>query len=360
MPKESQLQQIEAIYKSAPIGLCVLDRDLRYVSINDRLAEINGVPALDHLGRSVREVLPGVANLVEPLLRRVLDSGHAATDVEIEAGQRTVLCQCLPLRSDEGEVIGINIVVEEITERKRVEQALREADRVKDDFLAFLAHELRAPLAPILTAARMLELAMPREPALQKACSIILRQSTHLTRLVDDLLDVGRIRAGKLRLQKRHVELNTILAQAVETCAPLIKERRHTLDVSMTEVPVLLDADDSRVVQVVCNLLNNAAKYMKEGGIIHLSASEEDGAAVIRVRDHGVGIPPEMLGRIFNPFVQVDPTRPRAEGGLGIGLSVVRSVVELHGGSVEARSDGPGQGAEFTVRLPVVADAVRS
>ncbi len=266
---------------------------------------------------------------------------------------RWFLSQALPIRDERGAItrwFGTNT---DVTDRREAEEALLEADRRKDEFLAVLAHELRSPLAPILTAARILQMKGPPDPQLQKPRETIVRQTLQLSKLVDDLLDVGRITAGKLSLDKRRVELNDIVKQAVETCAPVIERRRHTLKVGFSEAPVYLDVDAARMVQVVGNLLNNAAKYMQEGGRIHVTAFADGGTAVIRVRDEGVGIPPEMLGRIFQRFIQLGSSGHRAEGGLGIGLSLVKALVDLHGGSVDARSDGIGTGSEFTVRLPM-------
>jgi signal transduction histidine kinase len=246
-------------------------------------------------------------------------------------------------------------VSQDATARHRIEEALLEADRRKDDFLALLGHELRNPLSSILAGVRILQVKGPPDPALAKAREIIVRQALQLTRLVDDLLDVGRITAGKLGLEKRRVELGAILTQAIESCTPLIEKHGHRLAVSRPEKPIWLEADPVRLVQTVCNLLNNAAKYMHDGGSILLEASETRDSANISVRDEGFGIPPEMLGRIFQRFVQVETTHERAEGGLGIGLSLVKSLVEMHGGSVEARSEGAGKGSEFVVRLPLEA-----
>ena len=266
---------------------------------------------------------------------------------------RWFLSHALPIRDERGAItrwFGTNT---DVTDRREAEEALLEADRRKDEFLAVLAHELRSPLAPILTAARILQMKGSPDPQLQKPRETIVRQTLQLSKLVDDLLDVGRITAGKLSLDKRRVELNDIVKQAVETCAPVIERRRHTLNVGFSEAPVYLDVDAARMVQVVGNLLNNAAKYMQEGGRILVTAFADGGTAVIRVRDEGVGIPPEMLGRIFQRFIQLGSSGHRAEGGLGIGLSLVKALVDLHGGSVDARSDGIGTGSEFTVRLPM-------
>ena len=240
----------------------------------------------------------------------------------------------------------------DVTERRRMEEALRLSDQRKDEFLALLGHELRNPLAPIITAARYLELAGPPDPKLQRARDTIIRQAKQLTRIVDDLLDVGRINAGKLALHRTSFDLNDAVRQAAESCGPLIDRHRHTLDMNLSPDPVLVDADATRMVQLAANLLTNAAKYMDEGGRVEISTEVRGGQAVLRVRDEGIGIAPDMLDAIFERFVQVGTSRSRAEGGLGIGLSLVKAIVELHEGAIEAHSAGPGMGSEFTVRLP--------
>jgi signal transduction histidine kinase len=246
---------------------------------------------------------------------------------------------------------------QDATERHRILEAVMQADRRKDDFLAVLGHELRNPLSSILAGVRLLQLKGPPDPLLMRTREAITRQTLQLKRLVDDLLDTGRITAGKLRLETRVVELGSILTQAIESCTPLIEKHAHRLEVSRPEKPIFLEGDAARLVQILCNLVTNAAKYMHDGGCIHLSASLTDDGAVIIVRDEGFGIPAQMLGRIFERFVQLETSHQRAEGGLGIGLSLVKSLVEMHGGSVEARSRGVGQGSEFIVRLPVLGAA---
>jgi PAS domain S-box-containing protein len=240
-------------------------------------------------------------------------------------------------------------------ERARAEEALREADRRKDEFLATLAHELRNPLAPIRNALHLLRLTGGSGPAADRIHEMMERQVGHMVRLVDDLLEVSRITRGKIELRRERVELAAVVRNAVETSRPLVEAARHDLSVSVSGEPVIVEADPVRLAQVVSNLLNNAAKYTDEGGRIAVSARREGGDAVVAVRDSGAGIPEEMLPRIFEMFTQVDRTLGRAAGGLGIGLALTRSVVEMHGGRVEARSDGPGRGSEFVVRLPLAA-----
>ena len=235
------------------------------------------------------------------------------------------------------------------------EQALKEADRRKDEFLAMLAHELRNPLAPIRNAAQVLKLLGPVDARQQWAREIIERQTQHLTRLVDDLLDVSRITRGKVKIAREPLDLAAVVHRAVESSRPLIDARRHQLTLALPPEPVRLEGDLTRLVQVVGNLLNNAAKYTDEGGHIRLEAAREGGRVVLRVRDDGMGLPADLLPHVFDLFSQADRSLDRSQGGLGVGLTLVRRLVELHGGQVEARSGGPGQGSEFIVRLPVEA-----
>ena len=260
---------------------------------------------------------------------------------------------------DPQTMMGITL---DITERKNMEESLRaadealvEADRRKDDFLALLGHELRNPLAPILTAVAILQMKGPADPPLTKARDVIVRQTMHLSRLVDDLLDIGRITQGKLRLEKQRIDVSTAIDRAREMCAPGIELRRQNLSIAVNDPAMTLEADPARIVQVLCNLLKNASKYSDIGGTIQLIAAREDGEAVISVRDSGIGIAPEMLRGIFQPFVQVGSASHRADGGLGLGLPLVKSLVEMHGGTVEARSAGIDRGAEFIVRFPLAA-----
>jgi len=234
--------------------------------------------------------------------------------------------------------------------------ALREADLRKDEFLAMLAHELRNPLAPIRNAVQIFRGVGPPVPELQWATEVIDRQVHQMTRLVDDLLDVSRITRGKIELRRERVELAAVVSSAVEASRPLIEKLGHELIVSLPPQPVQLDADPTRLAQVLSNLLNNAAKYTDNAGRIRLTAEVQNHHLLIRVKDSGIGIPAEMLPRVFEMFTQVDRSLERAEGGLGIGLTLVHRLVEMHGGTVEARSDGPGKGSEFIVCLPLGVD----
>jgi CheY-like chemotaxis protein len=242
-------------------------------------------------------------------------------------------------------------VARDITERIRMEEALKEADRRKDEFLAMLAHELRNPLSAIHNALQLAR--KSRKPEhLAWAQDVIGQQVKHLARLIDDLLDVSRITRGKIQLRRERQDLAPIIHRAVETVRPLIEARQHQLTVSLTSGPLRLEADPTRLEQILVNLLTNAAKYTEEGGRIRLTGRRDGGELVLAVRDDGVGIAPEMLPHVFEPFTQVARSLDRSQGGLGIGLTLVQKLAEMHGGSVSAASDGPGRGSEFTVRLP--------
>jgi PAS domain S-box-containing protein len=259
-----------------------------------------------------------------------------------------------PLHDDEGRLTGgINMLVD-ITERKQVEETLRDADRRKDEFLAMLAHELRNPLAPITNAVHLMRRARIEDPVQQQASAMIDRQASRLTRLVDDLLEVSRITTGRIQLHLERIELGGVIERALETSRSIIEQHRHALLVSKPASPVWLYADAARLEQVLVNLLNNAAKYTSDGGRIDVEARVEERQATISVRDTGVGIEQELLPRIFDLFTQAERTLDRSQGGLGIGLCLVQRLVTMHGGSVEARSV-VGQGSEFIVRLPALA-----
>jgi PAS domain S-box-containing protein len=276
-----------------------------------------------------------------------------------------VECTASPIRDAAGGVLGVVLTFRDFSQQTRLEAELRqraeelaEADRQKDRFLAMLAHELRNPLAPVRNAARLLGAEGPPDERTRWAAAVIERQVGQMTRLVEDLLDVARVRQGKVRLRPEPVEVRDVVERAVESCQPLLQARMQELAESLPAEPVWLEGDPVRLAQVVANLLHNASKYTEERGHISLAAAREGPAVVLRVRDTGAGIPPEMLSRIFNLFTQVEGTVDRSQGGLGIGLTLVRDLVRLHGGTVEALSDGPGAGSEFVVRLPALEGVV--
>ncbi len=242
-----------------------------------------------------------------------------------------------------------------LAEQERVEQRLRSADRRKDEFLATLGHELRNPLASIMAAVELLRLTNMTDPSALKASSVVERQVNHLVRLVDDLLEVSRITRGIIDVRKDVVDLNEILKAAVDTSRAVIDASEHRLVVDVPDVPMRVSGDPIRLAQVFANLLNNAAKYTNTGGTVTLAARRERSTAVVSVRDDGIGIEPALLSSVFDMFMQVDRSARRTQGGLGIGLTLVRSLVTMHGGTVYARSEGSGRGSEFVVRLPLVS-----
>jgi PAS domain S-box-containing protein len=303
-------------------------------------------------------------------------AGTPSCKAHLEAGVRAA--QSTPLLSRAGDVLGmisthwraphdpadrdlrlLDVLARQaadLIERKRAEQALREADKRKDEFLATLAHELRNPLAPIRNAVQILTAKGPPLPELQWARGVIDRQVQLMARLLEDLLDVSRISRNKLDLRTGPVELATVVEAAVETSRPVIDAGGHELSVALPPAAIHLEADSVRLAQVFANLLNNAAKYTPEGGRIRVTAERQEGDVIVSVKDSGIGIAAEMLPRIFEIFSQAKPALVRSQGGLGIGLSLVKGLVELHGGSIEAKSGGLGRGSEFVVRLPAARD----
>lgn len=268
------------------------------------------------------------------------------------------------IRDEAGTLVGFAKITRDLTERKRNEDeraarlAAEQANRAKDEFLATLGHELRNPLAPIVTALQLTKLHTDRHPT--RELQVIERQVQHLTRLVDDLLDVARIARGKLELQKQVIDVRGPLASAIEIASPLLEQKGHHFELKVPGHAILVDGDAPRLTQAFANLICNAAKYTDPGGHIAVLIGQRDHRLVIEIRDDGIGIDTELLPRIFDPFVQGEQSSERSRGGLGIGLGLVRALVELHGGQVEARSQGLGQGSRFTVQLPVVARGASS
>ncbi|TFZ06201.1 response regulator [Ramlibacter henchirensis] len=262
--------------------------------------------------------------------------------------------RAVPNTDEQGEIrqwIGTCI---DVHDRRTAEQAMRVADRRKDEFMAVLAHELRNPLAPIRNAVHVLKVCRDDDARSAWARSIIERQVDQMSRLLEDLLDVTRIARGKLEVRRERVDLNESLERAIETSRPILDAHGHRFHAQLPQEPMLVEGDAPRLAQVFANLLNNAAKYTDRGGEVGLLAGVEDGQAVVRVRDNGMGIEASMLPHLFRMYSQAGPARERAQGGLGIGLSLVRGLVEMQGGTVEARSEGPGRGSEFIVRLPLL------
>jgi PAS domain S-box-containing protein len=333
--------------------------DYRFLEMNAMFGEHTGLT--NATGKTARELVPDLDRFWFDTYGEVAKSGKAVRfESEAAAIGRWFDVYATPIGgAGSGKVA---LLFTDITARKHTEDQLRrlagdlaEADRRKTEFLATLAHELRNPLAPIRSGLGVLRLSGDNPAALLKVREMMERQVGHMVHLIDDLLDVARISGGKLELKRERAHLKKILASAVETSLPLIEAARHQLDMALPPDDLMVDADVTRIAQVVANLLNNAAKYTPGGGRIGLSVREEAGMAVIAVTDSGVGIPADALGSVFDMFKQVDRHMGRAQGGLGIGLSLVRRLVEMHGGTVTATSRGSGQGSTFEVRLPLVA-----
>jgi len=491
---------LDTILRTAPIGFCFLDLDLRFVRINERLAQINGISVEAHLGRHVSEVVPTLVHTLLTVTGRILATGESVLNHEFsgETGAAPGVTRFwrqswYPVPDGAGGMLGFGAIVEDITERKQSETILHEsetrmrlateatavgiwewnvhtntmrwdaqmfriygiaptpdglvaytdgsgavlpedlpeserilqntvrlagqsrrefrirrrhdaevrvieavetartnaqgktqwvvgtnldvtdrkaaeiqllrlasdlseADRRKDEFLATLAHELRNPLAPIRNGLQLMKMAGVPAVDVEQTRSMMERQLTHMVGLIDDLLDVSRITLGKLMLRKEHVPLTAVVSSAVEAIRPLVEQLGQKLTVTLPQQPLVVDADLPRLSQVFLNLLSNAAKYSDPGGHIQMNVQRQGSDVVVSVKDTGIGIAADQLPRIFQMFTQVDQSSEKARGGLGIGLTVVKRLVEMHGGRVEAKSEGPGKGSEFVVRLPIIIE----
>ena len=361
-------QALESLVLGAPMPIVVIDTDRTVKLWNEAAERVFGWKAEDVLWKTI------------PIVPTHLVPESVARTKAVARGERLDLLSTVrqhkdgrmvhvelsaaPLYGSRGSVESIVLILNDVTERTTAQNALseseerlREANQRKDEFLATLAHELRNPLAPIRNSLQVMRLSGHDVFAVEKASSLIERQVTQLVRLTDDLLDISRINIGKMDLRKERIDLRTALQSAIESSRPLIDSRHHRLTTNLPSEAILLDADMTRLAQVVSNLLQNAAKYTPTGGSIELSASRQGSDVVIAIRDNGIGIAAEMLPRVFELFMQVDRSEERAQGGTGIGLTLVKRIVELHGGRVEARSEGLGDGSEFIVTLPALEAA---
>ena len=320
---------------------------------------IFGYTAAQAVGRHISLIIPRERLKEEDLIMQRLRAGERVDHFETERVHREgriipVSLTISPIKDDAGHVIGASKIARDITERRRAEQALKDADLVKDRFLATLSHELRNPLAPIRAAAQLIQHKAAADPDLQQSGAVIDRQLRHMVRLLEDLLDVSRISANKLELRSAPVTIDAIVRAATEASLPMIEEAHHELVVRLPDEPLHLYGDPLRLAQVFSNLLNNAAKYTMPSGRITLRAQRVAGSVRVSVRDEGIGITADALSNIFQMFWQAAPDSDRPHGGLGIGLAISRALVELHGGSIEARSAGPNKGSEFVVTLPLL------
>lgn len=349
-------RQLTGILDNSATFICVKDLEGRYTLCNHVSERVLGAPAQRVVGRTDYEFFPTeVADRLQAHDREVATSGRAARFEEvIPQGDRehTYLSVKFPLRDENSQICAVGSVCTDITDRKEAEEEQRLQVIRRDQFLAMLSHELRNPLAAIVNATH----AIDREPdsgEMQTTRRVISRQAHHMSRLLDDLLDVSRVTQNKIELHKDVVDLRETSRDAVDVIKPLIGQRNQSLSVDLPDEPVLVEADRDRLQQLQVNLLTNASKYNSEQGNVWLSVETQGREAVISVRDNGVGIPEEMQASIFDLFIQSDATADRSDGGLGVGLTLVRSIVEKHGGSIEVQSDGPDTGSEFVVRLPL-------
>ncbi|MGH6609311.1 MAG: hybrid sensor histidine kinase/response regulator [Burkholderiaceae bacterium] len=343
---------LRRIVENIPDGFISLDANWRITYVNSasrRMFSMLGIDASSLIGQPAFQALPDL---------RDSEHGQAITrcmtervTVEIESFypslQRWYLMRHFP--SPDG---GAAIVVQDITQRKDVEHALQATDRRRDEFLAMLAHELRNPLAPIRNAAEILWLVSDEPARVRETSEIIVRQARHMNEIVDDLLDVSRVTRGLITLHTEPLDLRSVITAAVEQTLPLLDSRRHQLQFDLPVRPALVDGDRVRLTQVFSNLVNNAAKYTPSGGTIRVVVTRDGGEIEASVIDNGEGIDPDLLPHVFDLFEQGRRTPDRTEGGLGIGLSLVKTLVQLHGGTIEAASRGTGQGSRFAVRLP--------
>jgi PAS domain S-box-containing protein len=358
-------ERFRGIFDQAAVGVGQTNLDRMVIDVNPGLCRMLGYSREELIGQHVADLThpeeqEWAAATMQPLIDGNVESVSMDRRFRHKHGHYvSTHASASVIRDEKGVPQSVVAVVQDITERKLAEQALREADRRKDEFLATLAHELRNPLAPICNSLHILRLAGADAAAHEPVVEMMERQIGHMVRLVDDLLEMSRITRGKIELRKERVELAAVIRSAVEASQPMIDAGNHQLAISLPAEPITLEADPVRMAQVFSNLLNNSAKYTDRGGHIRLSVRTLNGESrppaevEISVRDTGIGIEPEMLPRVFDMFTQVSRSRRQAQPGLGIGLTLVRNLVELHGGSVEARSAGLGKGSEFVVRLPV-------
>ena len=359
---ESALRESEGRFRvlctSAPVAILQLDATGHCVYVSPLWLATTGQPAEAALGVGWAEAIgPGAAENVMASWQSANIEGRAWAHEEAitrrtDGEKRWLSVKSSPILSDQGRSVGHVGIVEDVTARKLTEEQLIQADRKKDEFLAMLGHELRNPLAAIGNA-----VLVARTPGLESrrdwSLDVIKRQVEQLSKLIDDLMDVSRVRLGKIELRRDHIDFVQVLSRAVDAIQPLVDERRQQIEIDLPDQSLGVIADPTRLEQIFVNLLSNASKYSPEQSRIHVSVRADATGIVTRVRDEGVGLEPGMAGRIFDLFVQAQTSLDRAKGGLGIGLSLARRLVDLHGGSIVARSEGLGRGSEFIVTLPM-------
>jgi PAS domain S-box-containing protein len=362
-----RLRSLQAIIDRAPIPIAIAhDPACRFIFANRALASLIGIaqdanisltpPAGEQPPYRIQRAGKDVAPDDLPMQYAIAHRTAVSNEIEIVRADGSVLYvqnDVEPLYDTHGQIYGCVSVCVDLTDRKLAEMGLRAADRRKDEFLATLSHELRNPLAPIRSAIEVIRLARGDQELIERARATMERQMLHLVRITDDLLDVARITQDKVQLRRERIDLRAVLQGAIEATRPVIDAQAHTLTVQLPEGPIWADVDFTRIAQALSNVLSNAAKYTEPGGQIGVAASADAGSATITVSDTGIGIPPVQLPRIFDMFTQLQAHRDRTYGGLGIGLTLSRRLVQLHGGTIEASSEGPGRGSQFTIRLPL-------
>lgn len=357
---EAAERNISSVLESITDSYIALDHDWIITDVNERAAGISGKTRAEMIGNNVWEMFPDAVDgeFYKQIHIAMLDRRQMHFEAPSSVAHDKWFEVHAYLSRD-----GLSIYMRDITERKQAEAErerllaeLGQANKRKDEFLAMLSHELRNPLAPISNAVEVMRRFGNDEQEVGSARDVISRQVNDLARLIDDLLDASRITSGKVRLHLEDIELSVVISRAIETTQPITQGRNQRLMVSLPSEPVWLRADPTRLAQVFSNLLNNAAKYTQEGGEIVLTAKLEGNEVEVGVRDTGIGIPKEVLPHVFDLFTQADRSLDRAQGGLGIGLTLAKRIVQMHGGIVQAFSDGPNTGSEFVVRLPVVSE----
>jgi PAS domain S-box-containing protein len=366
--RESE-ELFRAVFEKAGNGIAIADLEGRVKQVNTAFCHMLGYSKEELVGRFASDLVhPDDKAANAQAFNRLRDGETSALELEHrylrKDGQAVwVRKSASLLQNNGGPPEGVLALVTNITEHRRMERALLDADSRKDEFLATLAHELRNPLAPISNAVSLIKRLGDDDTAVKGQARLLIslvdRQVDHLIRLVDDLLEVSRITSGKIELKKKHVGLAAVIQQALETSDPLIQAGRHKISISLGDQPLIVGGDPVRLVQVFANLINNAAKYTPPEGHIEISIKRKGDKATTSIRDNGMGIKADMLPRVFDLFTQSSPALPHAKGGIGIGLALARSLVEMHGGQIDARSDGPEQGSEFVVCLPLAAAAIQ-
>ncbi|BAU48380.1 histidine kinase [Sulfurifustis variabilis] len=354
---ERSKRELLLFLENNPALVWLKDADLRYVYVNESTSRSFGIPGEQWIGRTDRELFgPEIGARMHEIDERVLRENRVIREQKSSPANENLyyVVHRFPLPIAEGR-IGIGATAVDVTREKTIEKRLREADQRKDAFIATLAHELRNPLAPLGNAARLLA-RRPEREVVEWAIGVIDRQVAQMARLLEDLLDVSRIKRNRLDLRRARVPLQDVLDAACEQSRPLLERAGQELQLELPADPVYLDGDKTRLAQVFANLLNNAARYARGPGKVAVVATEEGGDVVVSIKDHGIGIDPAALGSIFDDFFQLQPADRRGEGGLGLGLPLVKGLVELHGGSVKAYSEGVGKGSEFVVRLPAAGE----